>query len=356
MDKDHLYAVIIAGGRGKRFWPLSREAKPKQLLALDGNTSLLRQTVDRIMPLVQKERIFIVTAKSHAGGVLEEVPDLPRENILVEPVGKNTAPALAFSAAHLLEKDPDAVMAVLPSDHVIGQDDRFLSNITAAVEMADREPYMVTFGIRPTRPETGYGYIEVGEKIFGFAFRVNFFKEKPNRKKAKYYLDSGRYLWNSGMFVFRADVLMERIKICLPDLYSAWEIYFRSRKGEPELKKFYDSVEPISIDNGVMSKSGGYASVIPASFSWIDVGSWEAIDDIWEADEGGNRKSGGGNVVHIKSEGNTVVSGKLVALLGVNDLIVVETDDALLICKKDHSQEIKSLVREIERLGYSDYL
>ncbi len=356
MSNRHFYAVIIAGGRGRRFWPLSREAKPKQLLSLDGDKTLIRQTVDRIGSEIPPERIFIVTGASHAESLIETVSTIPRENILVEPVGKNTAPALALAAAHLLEKDPDAVMVVLPADHVIGRNNKFIEDIQLAAEFAEEKHSMVTFGIRPTLPETGYGYIEVGEKIDGKVYRVKSFKEKPNRKKAKYFLDSGQYLWNSGMFVFRADTLMEKIKLNMSELYFHWEKYFESGNKKADLEKFYGSVEPVSIDYGVMEKAGSSAVVIVASFSWSDVGSWQALDDIWEANESGNRTGGGGQVVSLKSEGNTVLSGKLVALLGVEGLIIVETDDALLICKKDRSQDIKSLVDKIERLGHKDYL
>jgi len=355
LNNEHLYAVIIAGGRGTRFWPLSRHKKPKQLLSLNGHQSLLRQTVDRVLPFIPTERVFVVTAGAHAGGILEALPDIPQGNILVEPVGKNTAPALAFAAAHLLEQNPDAVMTVLPSDHVIGPNEKFMADVTAAGETAEKEKLLVTFGIRPTRPETGYGYIEVGEHISGSVFRARSFREKPNRKKAKFYVDSGRYLWNSGMFVFRADVLMERIQHCLPELYSAWEIFSASGKDETALKNFYESVTPVSIDYGVMEKSGGATVLVAASFNWNDVGSWEALDDLWEPDEHGNRTLGS-RVIAIRAEGNTVHSKKLVSLLDVENLIVVETDDALLICRKDRSQEIKSLVQEIERQGLSEYL
>ncbi len=345
----------MAGGRGTRFWPLSRNTRPKQLLALAGETPLLRMTVDRISPMVPKERTIVVTAQSHAKGVRELLPEFDGDNIIVEPQGKNTAPALSLAAAHLLSRDPDAIMAVLPSDHVIGAPEKLLAEIRSAAELADRKRLLVTFGIHPTRPETGFGYIEVGGKIERNIFAVRSFKEKPNRKKAKDYIDSGRYLWNSGMFVFRCDVLMEKISEHIPALYSAWKVYSESAMGSGDLEKFYGEAKPLSIDYGVMEKCPSSAAVVSASFIWNDVGSWQAIDDLLEPDEAGNR-AGQGKLVAVSSTGNTVMSKKLVALLGLEDLTIVETDDALLICKKERAQEIKSLVHEIERKGLKEYL
>lgn len=351
-----LYAVIMAGGRGKRFWPLSRNAKPKQLLTLTGDASLLRQTVERVAPLIPKERIIVITAQSHSDGVLEVLPDLPAENILIEPEGKNTATALSFAAEHILGRNKSAIMAALPSDHVIeGPPGKFLKDISRAAQTADKNGMLVTFGVRPTRPETGYGYIEVGEKIKRGVFKVRSFKEKPNRKKARDYMDSGRYLWNAGIFVFRCDVLMEKVAEHMPSLSAALKSYGSGSKTRKNLEKFYANAKSVSIDYGIMEKCGEQTAVIGASFKWSDVGSWQAIDELWPADELGNRKDQS-KVVALNSRGNTILSKKLVALLGVDDLIIVETDDALLVCKKERSQEIKTLVDEMERLKLTDYL
>ena len=355
MKKDSLYAVIIAGGRGKRFWPLSREAKPKQLIALNGTKTLLHETIERISPLIPKERIYIITASSHSKHVLESTHDIPVENIIIEPQGRNTAPAIALPASILYKKDPDALMVVLPADHIVGKEDKLIEDISEAIKLADEKRVMVTFGIRPTYPETGYGYIEINKKLDTSFFGVQSFTEKPNRKKAKFFLESGRYLWNSGMFVFRADIFLDRVKVCLPSLHSSLEKYFQQGAGESALTEFYGTIDSISVDHGVMEKSAEDIAVLAANFSWNDVGSWSALDDIWKADETGNRKSGC-ELVSISSESNTIYSKKLVALLGVDNLIIVETDDALLICKKDRAQEIKSMVEEIERRGYADYL
>ncbi len=355
MDNNRIFAVIIAGGRGTRFWPLSRIARPKHLLNLNGNTSLLRQTLDRVLPLVTPQRALVVTMKSHAEEVRQVANDLPSKNVLVEPVGKNTAPAIALAAAHIMDKAEDPIMVVLPSDHIISPLEKFLADIQIGANLADSKGVLATFGIRPTRPETGYGYIEVGEKLGAQAFSVLSFKEKPNRKKAKDYIGTGRYLWNSGMFAFRAKVLMKNINTHLPALYTAWEAYKNSPKTQEDLEKYYAAAEPVYIDYGIMEKCGNVAAVVNASFDWSDIGSWDAIDDVWKADSAGNRKQGD-SFVSIASKENTVVSKKLVALLGVDNLIVVETDDAIMICKKDRAQEIKLLVEEMERRGLKDYL
>jgi len=356
LKNPHLYAVIIAGGKGKRFWPLSRDKRPKQLLSLTGSHTLLEDTVERVKPLLADDKIFVVTGRNHADKVRESLPDIPKENIIVEPIGKNTAPAIAVATAHIMAQDKDGVMVVLPADHVVGLEKRFVENILDASKVAESKSLLVTFGIHPRHPEIGYGYIEVGKNIVGSAYRVKAFKEKPTRKKAKFYVDTGRYLWNSGMFVFRADVFMEKVKEHMPQLHSVWETYSASKKGKKDLTAFYESAPPVSIDYGIMEKSVGATAVIPATFSWSDIGSWQALDEIWEDDEQGNRKSNNCKLVSVKSENNTVLSRKLVALLGVEGLVVVETDDALLISKKDRSQEIKPLVDEIERLGYTEYL
>lgn len=355
MFKDRLFGVIIAGGRGTRFWPLSRKARPKHLLNFLGDTSLLRQTADRVMPLTSVARLFVVTAQSHADEVREVLSDIPPQNILAEPAGKNTAPAIALAAAHILDKDPNGIMVVLPSDHIVEPHDKFLADLKEGARLADARRALAIFGIRPTRPETGYGYIEVGQKLEGRAFGVASFKEKPNLKKAKDYLGTGRYLWNSGMFVFRADVYVEKMRRHLPNLFAAWERYANGKKGAEDLNEYYAAAEAVSIDHGIMEKLAGEAAVIAASFNWSDIGSWDATDELWQADEKGNRARGG-DIVPISAEGNTIVSKKLVALLGVENLIVVETADAILIAKKEKAQEIKNLVEEMERRGLNRYL
>ena len=355
MDDKKLFAVIIAGGRGTRFWPLSRNSRPKHLLALNGGAPLFRQTLERVLPFTQAERALVVTMKDHADAVKKLAGNLPEGNILVEPVGKNTAPAIALAAAHIIDKADDAVMVVLPSDHVVTPEGSFIADMRSAAELAADTGMFVTIGIRPTRPETGYGYIEVGAKLRGKAFSIASFNEKPNRKKAKDYVGSGRYLWNSGMFVFPVKKLMEKIKVHLPDLYAAWETYRQSAKTPEDVEKYYSELEPVSIDYGIMEKCADNTAVLNASFEWNDIGSWDAIDELWEADAAGNR-SNDCELVALSSKGNTVVSRKLVALLGVENLIVVETADAIMICTKDRAQEIKSLVGEMEKRGLDDYL
>ncbi len=353
--KNRLFGVIIAGGRGTRFWPMSRKARPKHLLNFLGDSPLLRQTAERVLPLTGAERLFVVTAESQAAEVGKILGNVPSHNILAEPAGKNTAPAIALAAVHIIDKDPDGIMIVLPSDHIIEPVNKFIANIEEAALLADTRRALAIFGIRPTRPETGYGYIEVGQKLDGHAFGVASFKEKPNLKKAKDYVATGRYLWNSGMFVFRADVYMEKVRRHMPKLFTAWERYVHGSRSAEDLNEYYAVAEAISIDHGIMEKLEGEAAVIAAGFNWSDVGSWEATDDLWEADEKGNRARGC-DLFPMAAEGNTVVSKKLVALLGVENLIVVETDDAILITRKEKAQEIKNLVQEMERRGLNRYL
>lgn len=355
MIADRIFAVIIAGGRGTRFWPMSRSARPKHLLDFHGDSPLIRQTADRVLPLCGADRCFVVTTESHAGELRAILPDVPPENILVEPVGKNTAPAIALAAAHIMARDPSAIMAVLPADHIIEPREKFLLDVEEGAILADSRGTLTVFGVHPTRPETGYGYIEVGQKIDGRTYSVASFREKPNLKKAKDYIGTGRYLWNSGMFVFRADVFMDRVKEFLPNLFAAWEAYRQSPKAPADLERFYGAAEAVSIDYGIMEKCGGAAAVVNASFGWSDVGSWDATDELWEADDNGNRRRGG-DIVGLSSQGNTVVSKKLVALLGVDNLIVVETGDAILIARKDRAQEIKAIVEELEKRGLKQYL
>lgn len=355
MDDKNLFAVIIAGGRGTRFWPLSRNSRPKHLLALSGGAPLFRQTLDRVLPFAAAERALVVTMKDHAEAIKKLAGNLPDANILVEPVGKNTAPAIALAAAHIIDCADNPVMVVLPSDHVVSPPESFISDMRQAAELAHATGMFVTIGIRPTRPETGYGYIEVGGKLRGKAFSIVSFTEKPNKKKAKDYVGSGNYLWNSGMFVFPVKKLMEKIKIHLPRLYEVWETYRKSAKTPDDVEKYYADATPESIDYGIMEKCAENTAVLNASFEWSDIGSWDAIDELWEADANANR-SNDCELVALASKGNTVVSRKLVALLGVENLIVVETADAIMICTKDRAQEIKLLVGEIEKRGLTDYL
>lgn len=356
-----LYAVIIAGGSGTRFWPESRKRRPKQLLRIASDRSLLRATVERVLGLVPMERIMIVTIEEQSAQIREEVPELGQSSIVIEPYGRNTAPCIALAAFKLAAQDPEAVMLVLPADHIIGDVPEFLECAKFGADIARGHGVLVTFGIQPTRPETGYGYIKIGEKAFGIgdraAHRVDRFVEKPDRATAEQYLASGDYLWNSGMFLWSVSTILEAFKEHLPDVYERLHAIsgFLNAEGEREaVRRIYSELPNVSIDNGIMEVAQNVA-VIPLNVPWNDVGSWPALHDVWGADASGN--SGRGDFVQIGSSKCVVSAGsRLVALVGVNNLIVVDTPDAVLVCHKDSAQDIKKLQTLLVERGYEHLL
>lgn len=349
-----LHAVIMAGGSGTRFWPLSRRARPKQLLDLVGGASLIRQTVDRIRPLVPAERIVVVTGSEHAEALHAEVPEVPRANLLIEPVGRGTAAAIGLAAVVLRARDPEAILAVLPSDHFIRHPERFRAIVEAAAEASGAGDYLLTLGMKPTRPETGYGYIRVGERLRTAkdwpVHRVDRFIEKPERVRAEAYVADGRYLWNGGMFVWRADAILDAIRLHLGDVFEGIaEIGLGLGAGnlDAALARVYARLPNVSIDTGVLEKAGNVL-VVPAEVGWHDVGSWNALDELLPRREGGN--VGVGEHVAIDTRGCVVVSpGKLVATVGVEDLVIVETDDALLVCRKEQAQDVRRVIEALEK-------
>ncbi len=355
-----LHAVIMAGGSGTRFWPLSRRGRPKQLLDLVGGASLIRQTVDRIRALVPAERIIVVAGAEHAEALHAEVPDVPPENLLVEPVGRGTAAAIGLAALVTRARDPQATMAVLPSDHFIRQPERFRAAIEAAGEVASAGDYLLTLGMKPTVPETGYGYIRVGERVRAAGdlavHRVDRFIEKPDRARAEAYLADGHYLWNGGMFVWRVDTILDAIRLYLPETFEGIaEVGMALGAGDFQaaVRRVYARLPSVSIDTGVLEKAGNVL-VVPAEVGWHDVGSWNALDDLLPQRDGGN--VGIGEHVAIDTHGCVVYSpGKLVATVGVEDLVIVETEDALLVCRKDQAQDVRRVIealdqRRLERL------
>ncbi len=356
-----MFAVIMAGGKGARFWPRSREKMPKHLLDILGEQSIIRQTVDRIRPLVPPERTLIVTGRSHAAELIRQLPEIPPENILIEPVGRNTAPCIGLAAIHILKRVPDDVMLVLPSDHRIGDEPRFRQVLRAAADAASRKNPLVTIGIRPTGPETGYGYIEQGalfatlqqEKIY----RVRSIREKPPLEEARRFLEQGGFSWNSGMFAWKASTILTAIERFLPGLHQGLrqirEALGTVREGEV-VGAIYAGLQAVSIDYGVMEKAKEVL-IIPGDFGWSDLGSWDALWEVSAKDENGNAVRG--EVIGIDA-GDSLIHcpGKLVALVGVKDLLVVETNDALLICRRGRSQDVRKVVAAIEKKGSASYL
>jgi mannose-1-phosphate guanylyltransferase len=334
---------------------------PKHLLDIQGERTIIRETVDRIRPLVPPERTLIVTGRSHAAELVRLLPEIPAENILIEPFGRNTAPCIGLAALHIQKRVPDAVMLVLPSDHRIGDENAFRRVLAAAGKVAAEGNSLVTIGIRPTGPETGYGYIEQGDLLpnCGDAGTcgVSSIREKPPREQAQEFLRQGRFLWNSGMFVWKASTILREIARFLPDLHVGL-LQIREALGteqeEEVVGTIYAGLKAVSIDHGVMEKAEDVL-VVPGDFGWSDLGSWDALWEVSGKDENGNAVRG--SFIGIDA-GNSLVHspGKLVALVGVRDLLVVETDDALLICRRGRSQDVRKVVEALEKEGLKKYL
>jgi mannose-1-phosphate guanylyltransferase len=353
------YAVIMAGGSGTRFWPLSRTHRPKQLLNITGDEILLRKTVQLVKPIVPAERIKIVTTRSQAGAVRQIVPEVAQEDIIAEPLGRNTAPAIGISALYVERDDPDAVMMVLPADHYIEDHAAFRQVILAAVDKASQGDCIVTIGISPRGPETGYGYIEAGkiiDKEYAI-YTVESFHEKPGLQEAKDLIERGKFFWNSGILIAKASVMLREIGEHLPHHYELL-MDIRSSLGTDDEQRVigeaYEEMEAISIDYGVIEKSGNIL-MVEGNFGWDDVGSWPIAAQYWPHDSQDNACMG--EVVNLDSSRCIVHSPKKpVALLGVEDLIIVEEDDVLLVSKKDRSQDLRRLVEALRSRGRDDIL
>ena len=352
-----LHAVIMAGGSGTRFWPRSTKERPKQFLKIFGDRTMLQQTVDRIEPIIPAERVWIITNQRYVQLVEEQLPDVPESNIIGEPVARNTAPCVASAAALLREKDPDATMVVLPADHSISNPDKFISILETAAQKANQDDALITIGIRPDRPETGYGYIEFdkksGETLKGNDVKkVIQFREKPDLKTARQFIYSGNFLWNSGMFVWKASTIVDQFNKHLPDIYEQLEELEPAVGTEQQteaVNTFYHNCPSISIDYGIMEKAET-VYVVPGEFGWNDVGSWRAVYDLREKNEQGNVIQSDSAILE-SSENNLVHSenNKLIALVGVKNLAVVETDDAILVCNLDESQGVKQVVEALKK-------
>jgi mannose-1-phosphate guanylyltransferase len=344
------YAVIMAGGSGTRFWPASRRDRPKQLLAL-GPTGeiMLAATVRRIERVIPAANILIVTSATLAEATRAAVPHLASDQVLAEPVGRNTAPCVAWAAATVSRRNPDGVLAVLPADHHIGDEDEYARVLERAIAAA-ADGDMVTVGLQPNRPETGYGYIEVGEPIAKGVHRARRFVEKPNRQRAEQFLAAGGYLWNSGMFFFRADRVLASIRVHLPRIGAAMdEIDAAAGRGEEAstVERLYPDLPSVSIDHGIMEKADRVA-VVPADFGWSDLGSWISAWELAAHDEADNVLPPDGLAVASRRSFARVPAGKLVALVGVEDILIVDTEDALLVVHKDCAQDVREIVARLE--------
>lgn len=352
-------ALIMAGGRGERFWPKSRKNLPKQFLSLtDDGKTMIQLTIERILPIVNIEHIYIATNRDYKPLVLKQLPDLPEENILCEPAGRNTAPCIGLGAIHIAKKYQDALMMVLPSDHLIKFNNMFLNTLKDACEVAEENTNLVTIGITPDYPETGYGYIKFDSNICNKrAFKVERFVEKPSLEVAKEYLATEEYLWNSGMFVWKVSTILQNIQHFMPDTYEGLvKILNAIGTDEQELvlQKEFLGFSSQSIDYGIMEKADNIY-IIPGAFGWDDVGSWLAVERIKKTNEYGNVVSG--NIITVNTH-NCIIQGdkKLIATVGLDDVIVVDTQDATLICAKDSASDIKKVTENLKICNREEYI
>jgi mannose-1-phosphate guanylyltransferase len=355
-----IHAVILAGGRGTRFWPRSRIRTPKQLLNIVGEGSMLQQTVARLSPLVPPQRIWTVTNSEQSSALTKQMPAAARKHVLAEPIGRNTAAAIALAAIHVRHAARgDALLAVLPADHYIAQPERYREIVRAALDEAHKPGHMLVLGIPPTRPETGYGYIErQGDSITAKGapiFAVRCFKEKPELAVAKEYLASGNFHWNAGMFFWRISTFMDALKEFLPKTHTLIEELARhigKRSYAAKLKRIYPQLENISVDYAILERATQHPGaprvfVIPAEMGWSDIGSWAAVHELLARHPAENIFAGPGHT--LDAEGNFLWSpGKYIAAIGVSGLVVVETPDALLICPRDRAQDVGKIVKALE--------
>lgn len=352
-------ALIMAGGRGERFWPRSRKNMPKQFLALtDDGKTMIQLTVERILPIVEMEDIYIVTNKDYKELVQKQLPDILEENILCEPVGRNTAPCIGLGAIHILKKYKDAIMLVLPSDHLIKYNSMFIKTLKEGCEIAQEGKNLVTVGITPDYPETGYGYIKFNPKICkGQAFAVEKFVEKPSVEVAKEYLNTEEYLWNSGMFIWKVSSILENMEQFMTEIYHGLlkiKNAIGTEEEETVLEKEFMSFSSMSIDYGVMEKAENIY-ILPGTFGWDDVGSWLAVERIKKTNEFGNIVNG--NIITINTR-NCIIEGtkKLIATVGLQDLVIVDAEDAILICEKDETTDIKKVLENLKICNRTEYI
>jgi mannose-1-phosphate guanylyltransferase/mannose-6-phosphate isomerase len=356
-----IHAVILAGGKGTRFWPLSRETWPKQMLNILGEDTLLRQTIKRLDGFEPQVNIWICTTEGLAQDIRFHLQPLGKEaeriRFIIEPVGRNTAPAVGLAAITLHNLSPDSVMIVMPSDHAIKDTKEFQEKLRCAIEVA-RQDYLVTFGIKPRRPETAYGYIQSSQPLANFkeeVFQVKKFFEKPDLKTAESFIQQGSFYWNSGIFVWKTSKILEEIKSHLPHLYQGLKKIGSQKdsKGEGSAE-VYASFDNISIDYGILEKSQA-VMVVPSDFGWSDLGSWTALDDILEKDGHGNILQG--NSVDIGSEHSTVIAGeRVMATIGLRNMVVIDTPDATLVSSKENAQEVRKVVEVLKKRKRDEHL
>ncbi|MBK9099784.1 MAG: mannose-1-phosphate guanylyltransferase [bacterium] len=341
-----LYAIIMAGGIGARFWPRSKKKSPKQLLNIIGEKTMIQETFLRLNGLVPRKNILIVTNEIQKQGIMDQLPDVPLENIIVEPFGRNTAACIGLASVIIKKRSPNAVTFVIPADHIIHDNEKFLETLKTASTFSFENKALVTIGIQPTKPETGYGYIQIDEESAkNNVYKVLTFAEKPNYSTAVNFINSGDFFWNSGMFIWKIDSILDEIKQYMPDLHEGL-LHISSNLDNPDfqniLSQVYGQLKSVSIDYGIMEKSDK-VYLVKGFFSWSDVGSWEAVYDLSEKDKDGNVKVG---TIYTDMALDSYIYSpeKFTAVIGLDNVIVINTNNALLICKRDRAQDVKNVI------------
>lgn len=363
MNND-FYCVIMAGGSGTRFWPMSRAARPKQFLEVaDTGKSLIRHTYERFAEIIPRENIIVVTTDRLGNLVREHIPELEEDNLLLEPYGRDTAPCIAYATYTLLKRNPQATMAVTPADHIIGGKEEFVADLTAALEYSSGKDVLMTLGVTPTRPDPNYGYIQISggrrHKEDTGVVKVKTFTEKPDVDLAKVFIDSGEFLWNSGIFVWRADSIRTEMERYLPEvtrLFAGWENALGSQVEDMFIEKVYSDCIKISIDYGVMEKTAK-AWLYPVHFKWADMGTWESLYNSIPRKDGYGNLFNSRNVLSKDNRNSLVISkdrNKLMAVSGLEDFVVIDTDDALLICPKS-DKRVKDFISGLAMPGYENF-
>lgn len=358
---ENIYCVIMAGGSGTRFWPQSREEKSKQFLSILTKKSLIQSTVDRFRSIIPWENIYIVAKKSQQKKIEKHAPKMPSENFIFEPIGKNTAPCIGLAAIFIQKKNPNGVMIVSPADHIVKKKARFNQSIMSAIQLAKKKNGLVTIGIFPDRPATGYGYIQINGRIDSFdpatAYKVKTFAEKPNLATAQRFIKSGDFYWNSGLFIFKVSILLKALKECLPDLYDGlMEIkrYIGKSQYDHVLNKVYQQIQSVSIDYGVMERIRN-VYLIKGEFIWNDLGNWEQVYRLSSKNKDNNVVSG--DVVLIDTKNSYVSTSKgVVAVIGCEDVVIVQERGATLVCKRDRVEDVKSVVNRLKRKKMNKYI
>jgi len=360
-NKMDIRAIIIAGGAGTRFWPLSRKKKPKQFLPIISDKTMIEETVNRLLPKIPLTNIYTVANFELTQIIKNLLQSLPEENLLVEPLGKNTAPSLMLATARIYLQNPKAVLAALPADHLIKDASLFLRKLEAGATAASEGEFLITFGIPPAYPATGYGYIQSSQEnplrfLDENFYAVQEFKEKPEYEKAKAFLEEGNYFWNSGMFLWQANVFAKKLEQHAPSMFSYWEKMLEALQNndEGQIDSIFAEIPSISIDCALMENAEGVL-MCEGDFGWSDVGAWSSLADIWPQDKKGNVQRG--ESLLLDSQNCLIFSPrKITALIGVKDIIVVDTEDALLIAHKSQDQKVKDIVEKIKEKGKVEYL